>query len=141
MVNDIRWKQRFDQYLNSLKKLDFVVEEEKIRQLNEIEQAGKIQYFEMIYELSWKMLKDYLEDQGGSVNITGSKDAIKLAFNRGIILDGQIWMDMLKSRNDTSHIYDEPTANQIASDISNKYYPEFVKLAAMFTTFLAQNEI
>jgi nucleotidyltransferase substrate binding protein (TIGR01987 family) len=140
-TEDIRWQQRFQNYLHALSNLQLIVAEEQNRKLNEFEQAGKVQYFEILYELSWKLLKDYLEYQGGEINIIGSKDAIQLAFNRGLIDDGMLWMDMLKSRNKTSHIYDEDTVNQIVIDISQKYYPEFVKLANMFKGFIAQNSL
>lgn len=136
-IEDIRWQQRFQNYLQALNNLQLIVVAEQTRKLNEFEQAGKVQYFEIIYELSWKLLKDYLQYQGGEINIIGSKDAIQLAFNRGLIDDGMLWMDMLKSRNKTSHIYDEDTANQIVVDISQKYYPEFLKLANVFNKILS----
>jgi nucleotidyltransferase substrate binding protein (TIGR01987 family) len=136
-IEDVRWQQRFRNYLQALNNLQLIVVAEQTRKLNEFEQAGKVQYFEILYELSWKLLKDYLEYQGGEINIIGSKDAIQLAFNRGLIDNGMLWMEMLKSRNKTSHIYDEATVNQIVADISQKYYPEFLKLAKLFNKFLS----
>jgi len=57
--------------------------------------------------------------------IQGSRDAIRMAFKRGLIVNGVIWMKMIKGRTLTSHTYNEDTADAIAKDISNIYYTEF----------------
>ncbi len=64
----------------------------------------------------------------GNNNVFGSKDATRLAFNYGIIINGEIWMDMIKSRNQTSHTYNEEVAAQIANSIINDYFDEFINL-------------
>ena len=96
--------------------------------MNELEKQGLIQSFEYTYELAWNTLKDYFEAQGES-NIHGSRDVFRLAFRRGMIEDGETWMDMIKSRTLTAHTYDEEIAEKIAADITTRYYPEFVTLA------------
>lgn len=121
---DIRWIQRFNNFSKALSQLrKFIAKGE----LNEFEEQGLIQAFEYTYELAWNSIKDYFEAQG-ETNINGSRDAFRLAFRRGIIKDGEIWMDMIKSRTLTSHTYNEDIARQIAGDITEKYYPEFEKL-------------
>jgi nucleotidyltransferase substrate binding protein (TIGR01987 family) len=72
-------------------------------------------------------LKDYFEDQG-ETNIHGSRDAFRLAFKRGLVENGEIWMDMIQSRTLTSHTYNEEVAEKIAADIVNRYFSEFVAL-------------
>ena len=89
--------------------------------------AGAIQAFEYTYELAWKMIKDYYEEQG-EVNIQGSRDALRLAFQRGIIKDGDNWMKMIKSRIATVHTYNEEVAKQIIQDIRNLYFQLFIEL-------------
>lgn len=121
---DIRWIQRFNNFSKALSQLrKFIAKGE----LNEFEEQGLIQAFEYTYELSWNTIKDYFENQGDT-NINGSRDAFRLAFRRGIIEEGELWMDMIKSRTLTSHTYNEDIARQIALDISKKYYFEFEKL-------------
>ncbi len=86
-----------------------------------------IQAFEYTYKLAWNTLKDYLEEQG-ETEIHGSRDALRLAFQRGLIEDGETWMDMVRSRTLTTHTYHEEIAKQISAAVSQQYFPQFVKL-------------
>ena len=124
---DIRWIQRFDNYSKALAKLKSAVELAKERELSELEKQGLIQAFEYNHELAWKTVKDFLNEKGNK-EIYGSKDAIREAFKYGLLKNGEIWMDMIKSRNDSSHTYNEETANEIVDAILNYYYAEFEKL-------------
>ena len=131
---DIRWIQRFNNFSKALSQLrKFIAKGE----LNELEEQGLIQAFEYTYELAWNSIKDYFESQG-ETNINGSRDAFRLAFRRGIIAEGDVWMDMIKSRTLTSHTYNEDIARQIALDISEKYFLEFDKL---HNTLLSLQEV
>jgi nucleotidyltransferase substrate binding protein (TIGR01987 family) len=123
-TQDIRWVQRFNHLSKALSQLTKFIEKGT---LNELEKQGLIQSFEYTYELAWNTLKDYFETQG-ETNMNGSRDVFRLAFKRGLIEDGETWMDMIKSRTLTVHTYDEDIAEKIAADISNRYFPEFVKL-------------
>jgi nucleotidyltransferase substrate binding protein (TIGR01987 family) len=123
-AQDIRWIQRFNNYSKALGQLRKFIER---GELNELEKQGLIQAFEYTYELAWNTIKDYFEDQG-ETNINGSRDAFRLAFRRGLIQDGETWMDMIKSRALTTHTYNEKVAEEIAGDITTRYYPQFVAL-------------
>lgn len=123
-TQDIRWMQRFNNFSKALGQLRKFIEKGA---LNELEKQGLIQAFEYTYELAWNTIKDYFEDQG-ETNIHGSRDAFRLAFRRGLIKDGETWMDMIRSRGLTSHTYNEDIAEKIAADIVNKYFPEFMGL-------------
>src|SRR5690606_1105820 len=92
--------------------------------LDEMIKEGLIQRFEYTHELAWNVMKDYAEYQGNSL-IGGSRDAVREALQLQIISDGEIWMDMIKSRNKTSHIYNEDTANEIYVKILTEDYPAF----------------
>ena len=72
-------------------------------------------------------MKDYLEHQG-VFNIVGSRDASREAFNKGLVKDGQAWMDMIKSRNLTSHTYIKKIADDLVKDIKDRYHACFVAL-------------
>ena len=121
---DIRWIQRLNHFSKALTQLTKFIEK---GDLNELEQQGLIQAFEYTYELAWNAVKDYFEAQG-ETEIHGSRDAFRLAFRRGLIEDGQIWMDMIKSRTLTAHTYNQDVAEEIAEDITTRYYSEFVAL-------------
>ena len=62
----------------------------------------------------------------------GPRPVLRQSFQNGYIEDGQEWLDMLDSRNKTSHTYDEEVAEQITRDIAEKYYPLFKKLINTF---------
>lgn len=124
---DIRWIQRFDSFTKALGQLQDAVSLSKTRPLSRLEEQGMIQAFEYTHELAWKTLKDLLEDQGNST-LLGSKDATRAAFKLGIIEDGETWMDMIKSRKQTSHTYNEEVANEIVNHIINHYYKCFTLL-------------
>lgn len=117
---DIRWIQRFQNFQKALDRLLEIVSMAESQDLTEIEQEGMIQRFEYTQELSWNVIKDFYTHQG-EVDIQGSKDAYRLAFKRGLITDGQLYMDMVKSRNRAAHTYNEATANEVANDIIHRY--------------------
>lgn len=121
---NIRWIQRFSNYKKALKQLSKFKAKGN---LNELEAQGLIQAFEYTHELAWKTLKDFLESRGNK-EIYGSKDATRQAFKLGIIENGDIWMDMIQSRNLTSHTYNEDTCEEISTAVLNFYYQEFVRL-------------
>ena len=121
---DVRWKQRFAHFKNAFKQLKNAKELRNERDFTELELQGVIQAFEVSQELSWKVLKDFLEDQG-KTDLFGSKNAVREAFNVGLITNGDIWFDMIKSRNMTSHIYDHSEILAILDTILNDYVTEF----------------
>nr|VFJ70128.1 MAG: nucleotidyltransferase substrate binding protein, HI0074 family [Candidatus Kentron sp. FM]VFJ70497.1 MAG: nucleotidyltransferase substrate binding protein, HI0074 family [Candidatus Kentron sp. FM]VFK14752.1 MAG: nucleotidyltransferase substrate binding protein, HI0074 family [Candidatus Kentron sp. FM] len=121
---DIRWKQRFDNYRLALGRLSDAVALGMQRPLSDLERQGLIKAFEFTHELAWNVMKDYFEYQGNT-NITGSRDAFREAFRRGLITDGQSWMETIASRNRSSHTYDEQTASRLAQMISNRYLALF----------------
>ena len=105
---DIRWEQRFSNYNKALKKLSeaigYVKNKPKEEVLDEILKEGIIQRFEYTHELAWNVMKDFLLEIG-DVTLYGSKDATREAFKTELIKDGDVWMEMIKSRNKTSHTY------------------------------------
>jgi len=137
MTEDIRWKQRFNNYLNALQTLTEAVELAGQRPLTKLEQQGLIQGFEFTHELAWNVLKDYLDAQG-FVGLIGSKNATRQAFKDALIQDGDAWMDMIKARNLTSHTYNTEIASNIASDILTRFYPALSVMAQTFSALCTQ---
>jgi len=125
---DIRWIQRFNNFDKAVKQLTKFIEK---GELSELEQQGLIQSFEYNYELAWNTIKDFYENQG-EIGIQGSRDAIRMGFKRGLIVNGETWMKMIKSRTLTSHTYNEDIADKITKDIVHIYYHEFLKLRETF---------
>ncbi len=124
---DIRWKQRYAQFKKAFGQLDSAMRLMAERELTPLEKQGVIQAFEYTYELAWNALKDYLLWQGIG-GIVGSRDTIRESFSRGLIEDGEGWMQMLVDRNRTSHTYNEETAESILTNIKDKYHQLFMAL-------------
>lgn len=125
---DIRWKQRFSNYLKAKQQLADGVTLSRQRPLSQLEQQGLIKAFEFTQELAWNVMKDYFEYQGNT-SITGSRDAMREAFNKGLIQDGEGWMETIKSRNRSFHTYDENTARELARIIADRYMALFEDFA------------
>ena len=136
MKQDIRWHQRFSNYKKALIQLQSAVELSEERELSLLEKQGLIQGFEYTHELAWKTMKDFLEHKGATEQIYGSKDATRQAFSVGIITHGEEWMQMVKSRNLTSHTYDEETVEQIVDVILGTYIFRFEALKEKLSELL-----
>ena len=128
MKEDIRWKQRFQNYKKALVTMESAIDIADSRELSELEKQGVIQGFEFTFELAWNVMKDYLEEQG-ITGIIGSKNAVKQAFNNGLIENGEIWMDMIESRNISSHSYDEEIAEKLRQKIIEIFYSHLTAFA------------
>ncbi|GAB4219828.1 MAG TPA: nucleotidyltransferase substrate binding protein [Spirochaetota bacterium] len=135
---DIRWIQRFNHFMNAFKRLEDAVTLYNDRTLSDLEEQGLIQAFEYTHELAWNVFKDFLEDRGVT-NLYGSKDTTRYAFKNGLIDNGEVWMDMIISRNLTSHTYDEELAKEIIKKIVNVYIKEFDKMFLKFNTLKNEN--
>lgn len=118
---DIRWKQRFQNYKNAL---SYLVEDVNFCLENDIDIAKRavIKDFEMTHELAWKLMKDILLE-AGHVDILGSRIATRIAFNQGLITDGETWGEMIKTRNITVHTYDDSIFDTEFDKIAHQYLP------------------
>ena len=134
MNEEIRWQQRFKNYQKALGQLVSA-----LSQYDEHAEAlikeGILQRFEFTHELAWKVLKDYL-DYEGHQGITGSRSASRLAFSLGLVSDGQVWMDMIESRNRTVHTYDERVLEQEFVKVQQAYAPALSELAIRMQALL-----
>ena len=130
---DILWKQRYQQFSRafSLLRDAMAVDSPPV-----LERAGIIQFFEMAFELSWKLLKDYLEAEG--YNVRSPREAIKQAFQIGLIENGHEWMAALSDRNLTTYTYNEATAQVVEKKIRDSYYPLLQQLHRRFSRKVAE---
>ena len=130
---DIRQVQRFQNYLKALAQLQSAlsVYDETVDSLIK---EGILQRFEFTHELAWKVMKDYLEYEGHQ-GITGSRSASRLAFNVGLVTDGQVWMDMIESRNRTVHTYDERVLEEEFAKVQRRYATAFAQFAQAMQAF------
>lgn len=128
-TQDMRWQQRLHNFTKAMKLLEMAL---AIEQPDMVQKAGIIQLFEMSFELAWKLLKDFLEDQGFQ-EVSSPRAALKKAFEVGLIQNGHHWMQLLEDRNLTSHTYDEDKATEMEQLINDKYYPILRELRITFS--------
>ena len=134
---DVRWKQR---YMN-LKQAHALLGEalsHGINNLNQLEKEGLVQRFEFTFELTWKTLKDYLEESGVPLTISTPREIIKEAFAANIIADGALWMKMLDHRNLLSHTYDVTRFDDAVRAIEFDYAPLLLQAVMFFSQRLQE---
>ncbi len=119
MYTNIRWQQRFQNFEKAHSVFQRRIKEFRNESQNEAYQMALIQAFEVVVELSWKTLKDYLANEGAPVN--SPKEVIRQAFQFDIIDKGEDWMEALAKRNLTTHTYDEAIFNEVIDFIDNKF--------------------
>ena len=96
---------------------------------------GIIQRFEFTFEISWKLMKAFMEEEGIIGVCLSPKTTVRQAFKRELIIDGQGWIDMIGDRNRTSHMYDESMSRAIYINIQNKH----IKLFRELRGFMQEN--
>jgi nucleotidyltransferase substrate binding protein (TIGR01987 family) len=128
MVEDIRWQQRFQNFDRAFSLINSALDGRNLEQLSDLEQEGLIQRFEYTYELAWKTMKDYLEDNGINLSPVTPRNVIKEAFAAGVIGNGQTWIDMMLHRNMLAHTYDFSRFTDVLTAIEEKYLNAFREL-------------
>jgi len=121
---DLRWKQRFSNYKKALGQFEEAVNQDT---QDRLAQEGLIQRFEYTFELAWKCLQDLLQERG-LVEIRGPKPVLEQAFQDGLTTDGVLWMEMLRARNSSSHIYDEKVFLKIYHQAKNEFLKPLLAL-------------
>lgn len=122
-----RLNQRYQNFTKSLQLLKDALE---IDNPSITEKAGIIQFYEMTFELAWKCLKDYFQEQG--LDEKYPRGVIKTGIEKEILMDGEAWIQALNDRNLTSHLYDEHAAMEAEQAIRNTYMPLLVELNVFF---------
>lgn len=84
---------------------------------------GTIKRFELVYELSWKLMKSYLSDMGIIVN--NPREAFKNAYQNELIKNKEIWLEMIEDRNRLVHTYTFEVYREIFKKIKKDYINEF----------------
>lgn len=121
-----RWEQKLDSYRKALNRLAEIVNCSRQRPLSEFEKDGLVQRFEFTHEMAWKLMMSFCKAQSPEEELFGSKDSTRWAAGRNLLDDAEIWMDMIRSRNFTSHNYDGDVADSVAGKITDTYYPQML---------------
>ncbi len=122
--SDIRWRQRLENFSRALAQLNEAVDLQVARELSNIEKQGFIKAFEFTHELAWNVMKDFAVYQG-STQMLGSRDATRDAFKKGLITNGEVWMEMIVTRNKAVHTYSTEIVNSVIKLTLSTYVDEF----------------
>lgn len=118
--------KKFDQYVRYLQVLCRAEQEDVT---NEFIVSGIIDKFYIQFELGGKVLKELLRYEGANQAATGSpREIIKTAYAYFHFMEEDVWLEMLRDRNDTTHIYNEEAAQQLVERILHQYIGVFVSL-------------
>ena len=123
----IRWKQRFQNFDRAFVLLRDALENGPDA-LNQLEKEGVIQRFEFSFELAWKTLKDFMEQDGFVFATITPRQVLKDAFAAKILADGQVWIDMLDHRNLLSHTYNLAKFEEAVNAVHERYLDAFDQL-------------
>ena len=117
-------------YENYVSNLNILVKAEKEDLENEFIISGIIDKFMLQFELGWKVMKEFLRYEGSQVANTGSpREIIKAAYSiYSDYMEEDVWIEMLRSRNNMTHIYDGNAAKELVSLILGRYVPAFIQL-------------
>ncbi len=126
---DIRWQQRFQNFEKTFLLLQKALDLERPDWL---QRAGLVQMFEITFDLSWKLLKDYLEYQGFK-DLLSPRSTLKKAFEISLIEDGRAWLELLEQRNLTTYTYDEVEITNVTAQIRSTYFVLFQNLYSIFS--------
>lgn len=118
--------KKFENYVSNLD----VLEKAKQENLdNEFIIGGIIHKFFLQFELGWKVLKELLRYEGHKAANTGfPREILKAAYTIYDFLEEDVWYEMLKQRNDMTHIYNGEAARRLVQNILDRYIPAFLSL-------------
>jgi nucleotidyltransferase substrate binding protein (TIGR01987 family) len=120
-------EEAFEKALNQLEKALKQPKSEYIRD-------AVIQRFEFTYELAWKTIKAYLSTL--DLTVLSPKEALKVAYQQGLITDAAAWSELHVKRNLTSHTYDEVLADEIYGYLQKEGLSLFLSLQQTLRQFI-----
>ena len=121
--------KKYDNFCKALSNLKIGAELEPPYSIVDI--TGIVGLFGICFELSWKLMKEKLEEDGRADAKTGSpRSIIKIAYQCGLVDDEEAWLGLLETRNILSHTYDDEEALRTIDLIKSSYIKLFDDLKA-----------
>ncbi len=98
--------------------------------------SGTAQMFNLSFDLSGKVMKDITREFHGALEypIGSPRETLRMAHSVGLI-DDDLWLEMLRARNNLAHDYDGELAVKYFESITLKYcvlLEEFMKKASAY---------
>lgn len=123
--------KRAEQLYKELKQASRQLEKATRIAKTELEIDGVIQRFEFTFELFWKWLKLYLEDEG--IFCASPRACLKEAYQARLLKNEPMWLDMLADRNSSVHIYSKKISRGIFKSIKRSYANALAKALSDIT--------
>lgn len=141
---DIRWMQRFDNFSKAYTLLCSALEGKEIDNFDDLQKEGLIRKFKYTFELLWKTMKDFLQNEKVDIEIISPKNVIKAAASSNLLeqmnVVGETLLDMLEKRNLMSHTYDIEKFTETLVKLKAVYLPEINKIYDYFVEKRSEHE-
>lgn len=122
----LSYMKKYDSYCKNLQVLERARAEDLT---NEFILSGIIDKFFLQFELGWKVMKELLQYEGNALSRSGSpRDIVKEAYRCFGFIDEEMWLEMLRERNNMAHIYNGTAAEELVRKILNCYIEEFQRM-------------
>lgn len=128
MIKELRWHRRLNNFKKALALLGRIVDRAKQEGKSETIELASLLSFKQNFILAIDCMMEFFTYQG-DVYLEPGKMIIRLAFRRGLIEDGETWMDMLKAYEQHGLSYHQTIADMIFSKTISVFYPVFLKLS------------
>ncbi len=119
-------RDRIKKYLENFEKAFLNLKEATEFAKSDLDIDGAIKRFELCYELSWKLIKEYLADKG--IIVKNPMDTFREAVKNGLIEDEEDWMKMIEDRNFLVHTYSSEESRTVYERIKSTYIKLFESL-------------
>jgi nucleotidyltransferase substrate binding protein (TIGR01987 family) len=123
-----RWRYRLTNLSRALALLQEALVLAQTRELSALENDGMIQRFEYTWDLSWKVLRDVLEDQGIPIEVVSPRAVLRTAFEAGLISRSEDWQRSIGLRNRLAHMENQALFDQACNEIRSVYTTLFEDL-------------
>ncbi len=104
-----------------LRKAIASVEKVLLSQKTDVTRDAAIKRFEYTFELCWKFLKRWLENEtaDSTIDSFSKKELFRVGREYGLIRDVELWFKYNRARNETSHTYNEAKAEEVYAVIKD----------------------
>ncbi|NYS48990.1 nucleotidyltransferase substrate binding protein [Streptococcus danieliae] len=131
-----RYQKKHENFSKILNHLNRNLGERRLTEFSDLELSGLLKQFTLSFDLMWKTIKDYLEFNGVDIGIISPTNVLRSAASSGLLeemdVEGEDLIEMLRARNQLTHVYDFETALDLLERIKATYVPELLKVESFF---------